>query len=86
MLSTAVVRCCDTRSQDVVRRMKAPTSFGEVALVHDDVRTATVATTDKSEPVVLQGPDFCDAISRTATSSRGALDVAERSRRPAKPS
>ena len=60
MFSTAVVRCCDTRSQEVVRRMEAPTSFGEVALVHDDVRTATVATT--------------------------GLDVAERYRRPAKPS
>ena len=40
--------------------MEAPTSFGEVARVHDDVRTATVATT--------------------------GLDVAERYRRPAKPS
>ena len=71
---------------DVVRRMEAPGSFGEVALLHDNVRTATVTTTDKSELVVLRQRDFLDAISRTATSSRGALDVAERYRRPAKPS
>lgn len=71
---------------DVVGRLTAPASFGEVALLHDSVRTATVTTTDKSEVVVLRRREFLDAISRTATSSRGALDVAERYRRPAKPS
>lgn len=69
----------------VVRRMTAPASFGEVALLHDDKRTATVTTTERSELVVIRQHDFLDAISRTATSRRGAADVVERYLRPVNP-
>jgi MFS family permease len=68
------------RGGDVVARLVAPCSFGEVALLHDDVRTATVTTTGPSRLLVVRQGDFLDAISRTATSHHDALAVAQQYR------
>ena len=68
-----------------VGRLSAPASFGEVALLHDNVRTATVTTTTPCEFAVIRQPDFLDAIRRTATSHRSALDVADKYQRPTNP-
>ncbi len=62
---------------EVIGRLSAPASFGEVALLHSDVRTATVTTSEPSELAVIRSKDFLDAISRTATSHRGAVAVAQ---------
>lgn len=70
---------------EVVARLSAPASFGEVALLHSDVRTATVTTTEPSQLAVIRRSDFLDAISRTATSHRGALAVAQQYRASAEP-
>lgn len=70
---------------DVVAHVSAPASFGEVALIHSDVRIATVTTTEPSELAVIRQHDFLDAISRTATSHRSALAVAEQFRSGAEP-
>ncbi len=66
----------------VVDTVAAPCSFGEVALLHECVRTATVTTTQPSRLLVIERDDFLDAISRTTTSRRMALDVASRFRTP----
>ena len=66
----------------VVSRLVAPTSFGEIALLHDDVRAATVTTTTPCEFAVIEQRSFLDAVRRTATSHREALDIAQRYRRP----
>ena len=70
------------RGDDVVARLAAPGSFGEVALLHDDVRTATVSTTTPARFLVVRQDDFLDAVSRTATSHHDALAIA-RQYRPA---
>jgi hypothetical protein len=67
----------------IVGRLTAPDSFGEVALLHDDVRMASVTLTEPGELAVIRREDFLDAISRTATSRRDALAVADQYRRPA---
>ncbi|HUS43222.1 MAG TPA: cyclic nucleotide-binding domain-containing protein [Ilumatobacteraceae bacterium] len=66
----------------VVAHLLAPASFGEVALLHGDVRAATVTTTEPSEFAVIRRDDFLDAIERTASSHRGAFDVAAQYHRP----
>jgi hypothetical protein len=55
----------------------APASFGEVALLHDSRRTATVTTTEPSRLAVIQRTDFLEAIKRTETSHRTALAVSQ---------
>lgn len=67
---------------EVVGRLAAPDSFGEVALLHDDIRVATVTLTEPGQLAVIRREDFLEAISRTATSRRDALAVAEQYRRP----
>lgn len=64
-----------------VERTCAPASFGEVALLHDGARTATVsATTECVLAVVGRGP-FLDALRRSATGHRSAMATAARYRR-----
>jgi MFS family permease len=58
----------------------APASFGEVALLHDSIRTATVTTTRRSRLAVIQRGPFLDAIRTTTTSHEIALDVTRRYR------
>jgi MFS family permease len=69
----------------VVDTVAAPCSFGEVALLHECVRTATVTTTQPSRLLVIERRDFLDAIGRTTTSRNMALDVANRFRTPSDP-
>ena len=69
----------------VVDSVEAPGSFGEVALLHECVRTATVTTTQPSRLLVIERRDFLDAIGRTTTSRNMALDVASRFRTPTDP-
>jgi MFS family permease len=64
----------------IVDTLAAPCSFGEVALLHECVRTATVTTTQPSRLLVIERRDFLDAIGRTTTSRNMALDVASRYR------
>ena len=68
-----------------VDTLAAPCSFGEVALLHECVRTATVTTTQPSRLLVIERGDFLDAIGRTTTSRNMALDVADRFRTPTDP-
>lgn len=66
-----------------VERANAPASFGEVALLHDGARTATVsATTECALAVIDRGP-FLDALRRSATGHRSAMATAARYRRNA---
>ena len=65
----------------VVARLEAPASFGEVALLHDEVRMATVTAATPCEVAVIEQAAFLDAIRRTASSHREALDTAQRYRR-----
>jgi predicted MFS family arabinose efflux permease len=69
----------------VVDTVAAPCSFGEIALLHECVRTATVTTTQPSRLLVIERRDFLDAIGRTTTSRNMALDVADRFRTPPDP-
>lgn len=69
----------------IVDNVAAPYSFGEVALLHECVRTATVTTTHPSRLLVIERSDFLDAIGRTTTSRNMALDVANRFRMPNDP-
>lgn len=73
------------KGTDLVARLSAPASFGEIALLHGEVRTASVITTQSSEFAVIRQHEFLDAVGRTATSYRNALDVARHRRRPTKP-
>jgi MFS family permease len=74
-----------SRENVVLETVAAPCSFGEVALLHECVRTATVTTTQPSRLLVIERRDFLDAIGRTTTSRNMALDVADRFRTPADP-
>jgi hypothetical protein len=58
-------------------RLTAPASFGETALLHDGTRMATVTATEPSTLAVIGRTEFLDAISRSATSHRGALALAQ---------
>ena len=69
----------------VVDTVAAPCSFGEVALLHECVRTATVTTTQPSRLLVIERRDFFDAIGRTTTSRNMAFEVANRFRTPTDP-
>jgi MFS family permease len=63
--------------QGLSRRLNAPSSFGEVALLHESPRTATVTTTEPSCLAVIRRTEFLDAIKRSAASHRGALTLAQ---------
>jgi hypothetical protein len=64
-----------------VERTSAPASFGEVALLDDGDRTATVsATTQCTLAVISRGP-FLDALRRSTTGHRSAMATAARYRR-----
>jgi hypothetical protein len=67
----------------VVGTMVAPASFGEVALLHDDARSASVTATTSCELAVIGRRQFLDAVERTLSSHREALAVAQQYRRPA---
>ncbi len=69
-----------SRNNVVVETVAAPCSFGEVALLHECVRTATVTTTQPSRLLVIERSDFLAAIGRTTTSRTMAFDVADRFR------
>ncbi len=69
----------------IVETAAAPCSFGEIALLHECVRTATVTTTQPSRFLVIERHDFLDAIGRTTTSRNMALEVASRFRTPTEP-
>jgi MFS family permease len=66
-----------TTAVGLARRLTAPASFGEVALLHDAPRTATVTTTEPSCLAVIRRTEFLDAIKRSAASHRGALALAQ---------
>jgi hypothetical protein len=72
--------CVDDEFAD---RLTAPAWFGEVALLHTGERTATVTTAQNCEFAVFRRADFIDAVSRTATSHRSALDAAQQYGHPA---
>lgn len=69
----------------VINQLSAPASFGEIALLRDVVRTATVTTAQASELVVIGQDEFLDAVCRTATSNRGALEVSDQYWQPSNP-
>lgn len=58
-------------------RLSAPASFGEIALLHDAPRAATVTTTEPTRLAVIRRTEFLDAITRSAASHRGALALAQ---------
>jgi MFS family permease len=62
---------------DLADRVVAPASFGEIALLHDSPRQATVTVTEPSRLAVIQRADFLEAIRRSATSHQTALAVAQ---------
>ena len=62
---------------DLAGHVVAPASFGEIALLHDSARTATVTTTEPSRLAVIQRADFLEAIKRSTTSHQTALAVAQ---------
>jgi MFS family permease len=55
----------------------APASFGEIALLHDSPRTATVTTTEPSRLAVIRRTEFLDAITRSTVSRNRALLLAQ---------
>lgn len=71
-----------TVSGHAARRLSAPAWFGEVALLRDCQRTATVVATGACELLVLDRAEFLDAVGRTATCHRLALDAAHQYRPP----
>ncbi len=74
-----------TIAGDLVDHVAAPASFGEVALLHDSPRTATVTATEPSRLAVIQRADFLEAIKRSTSSHRTALAVAQSYRPRADP-
>ena len=70
---------------DPAGHLVAPASFGEIALLHDSARTATVTTTEPSRLAVIQRADFLEAIKRSTTSHQTALAVAQSYRPRADP-
>ena len=74
-----------TVNHEILDIVRAPGSFGEIALLHACVRTATVTTTEPSCVMVIQRDDFLGAIGRTTTSRNLALEVAGSFGRPSDP-
>jgi CRP-like cAMP-binding protein len=66
---------------EVVDRLAAPSSFGEIALLHDEPRAATVDAATRCELAVIARRPFLDALRRSVTGHRTALAVAARHRR-----
>lgn len=65
---------------ELVDRLATPSSFGEIALLHDEPRSATVDATSPCELAVIARQPFLDALRRSVTGHRVALDVAARHR------
>ena len=70
-----------TIAGDLTGHLVAPASFGEIALLHDSSRTATVTTNESSRLAVIQRADFLEAIKQSTTSHRTALAVSQSYRR-----
>ena len=75
LISGAVEVSIDDR---VVDTIVAPGYFGEVALLRDTVRNATVKTTEPSTVASIEQQPFLDAVLRTTTSSASLSEVAQR--------
>jgi hypothetical protein len=65
-----------------VDRLTAPSSFGEIALLHDEPRAATVDADASCELAVIARQPFLDALQRSVTGHQTALAVAARHRPP----
>jgi MFS family permease len=66
----------------LVGHLTAPASFGEIALLHDEPRAATVTAVTECRLGVIGRTAFLDAVRRTVSSHRSALAVAAVHRRP----
>jgi hypothetical protein len=64
-----------------VGRLTAPASFGEIALLHDEPRAATITAVTECRLGVIGRTAFLDAIRRSVSSHRSALAVAAVHRR-----
>jgi MFS family permease len=64
-----------------VGHLTAPASFGEIALLHDEPRAATVTAVTECRLGVIGRPAFLDAVLRSVSSHRSALAVAAVHRR-----
>jgi MFS family permease len=64
-----------------VGRLTAPASFGEIALLHDEPRAATVTAVADCRLGIIGRAAFLDAIRRSVSSHRSALAVAAVHRR-----
>jgi MFS family permease len=65
-----------------VAHLTAPASFGEIALLHDEPRAATVTAVTECRLGVVGRAAFLDAVRRSVSSHRSALAVASTHRRP----
>lgn len=63
-----------------VDRLTAPASFGEIALLHDEPRAATIDAETRCELAVIARQPFLDALQRSVTGHQAALAVAARHR------
>ena len=66
---------------ELVDRLATSSSFGEIALLHDEPRAATVDAATPCELAVIARQPFLDALRRSVTGHRAALTVAARHRR-----
>lgn len=66
-----------TRGGIVLAHLGSGDQFGEVALLHDISRTATVATTAPTRLITIDGPDFLDALSSSEIAFALGSEVSE---------
>ncbi len=67
----------------VIERLRSPSYFGEVALVRDTVRNASVVAVSDCTVGIIDRVPFLDAVARTSSSSAAAREVSrQRSREP----
>lgn len=62
----------------VLRRETVGDVFGEIGLLHDVARSATVIAVSETDLLVLQRKDFLDTVSGAADSRRAAEEIATR--------